>query len=272
MSQIPDFKLDGEIQELFFKSSDGKLFSVSKIRAMESRVWKDMLEVGKDQQEQCIITLSEDSETLLRVFKAMNAKDFLLKFPEELQDLKADTFIALAEAATKYEVELISAFLLLESKKRLCPKADEMKGWQGFEQDGWDITSIMRFFLVVKKLGNEQLIEAAAKMTLLIPDIILDQTEETLKMISYKEDLAPLYSFRLRWTQIKADILRHTWLGGVASYSLLSRSLNFSLLSDEESVSRSSVDITYSNWDVAARKLDQALLDLKYHSVEGSEI
>ena len=105
MSQEIDFKLDGEIKE----SSDEKLFSISKARAEQSKVWKDMIRVRESHKAETV-TLSEDSELLIKLFEALNVIEWLVERPIELQNLKAVSFVALLEAAGKYQAEIVSTF------------------------------------------------------------------------------------------------------------------------------------------------------------------
>lgn len=113
MSQEIDLKLDGEIKDLIFKSSDEKLFSISKARAEQSKVWKDMIRVGESHKAETV-TLSEDSELLIKLFEALNVMEWLVERPIELQNLKAVSFVALLEAAEKYQAEIVSTFIFLK--------------------------------------------------------------------------------------------------------------------------------------------------------------
>lgn len=43
-----DYECDGEVQDVFFKSLDGEVFSICKERVSNSVVWKDMLKMEKE--------------------------------------------------------------------------------------------------------------------------------------------------------------------------------------------------------------------------------
>lgn len=169
MSLQIDFILD-EDQDVIFSFSDGKLFSLSKARAMESKVWKDMLKLGQNQKEDPgLVSLSEDSKDLSLFLKVLSPKDWFLEAPEELQNLNAEAFINLIETSAKYVAEIVLGFLYMELKKRLWPNVDEMNDWKGFKEDGWEIAQILRFFVTAQSLSCPKLTNVAAKMTFLIP-------------------------------------------------------------------------------------------------------
>ena len=79
-----DYKIDGEVHEVVFKSSDGKLFSILKERALQSEVWKNMLQVGDNQTEEGGI-----DET--KAVKLDEKSDEVLVFLETLDQSKCFT-------------------------------------------------------------------------------------------------------------------------------------------------------------------------------------
>lgn len=76
MTPRTDFKLDGKDQELIFKSSDKKHFSLSETRAMENKVWKDMLEIGNDgnMKDQGVITLAARLGNSIQILQDLESK------------------------------------------------------------------------------------------------------------------------------------------------------------------------------------------------------
>lgn len=204
-----DFKIDGECQDLIFESSDDKLFSISKVRAAESKVWRDMLKFGKkeDVKDQPFIRLTEDSRTLLGFFTILGPKDWVASLPQELQKLQADSVVELVEAAEKYEAHIVFTFVYLELKRKMVPTFLDVEGWQGFQKgDGWDNFKILKLFVITERSEHQLLLNVAAKMTILIPDLLSCQTRETLEFVELRKHLAPLQKFRMRWEKIKGTI------------------------------------------------------------------
>lgn len=97
-------------------------------------------------------------------------------------------------------------FLFQEMKRRFCRAFISTEDLVGFEGDGWEVTQILSFFIIVERLPCKKLTNIAAKMTFLVNDIIRDPSKEMSQFLEFHRHIRPLHTFRSRWQKIKSTI------------------------------------------------------------------
>lgn len=99
-----DYKIDGEVHEVVFKSSDGKLFSILKEKALQSEVWKNMLQVGDNQTEEGgidetkAVKLDEKSDEVLVFLETLDQSKW-----KQMFYLSASSIAVQLKMADKYQ-------------------------------------------------------------------------------------------------------------------------------------------------------------------------
>lgn len=168
-------------------------------------------------------------------------------------------------------------------KRRFCRAFISTEDLVGFEGDGWEVTQILSFFIIVERLPCKKLTNIAAKMTFLVNDIIRDPSKEMSQFLEFHRHIRPLHTFRSRWQKIKSTIEKgvHYGPGGENWPKMKKRRLDISSLSHTSSLGHSRshyetlcrygcVESSAGLTEEGARAvfLDQALLDLEYIGLE----
>lgn len=257
---------------------------------MESKVWKDMLEIGNDgnMKDQGTITLAEDSATLFKFFKILNPRDLLDEddVPQEIRNLNADSVVSLMELAEKFNTPLVHTFIYLQLRQKMIPVFLDTEQWKGFRiGDGWDDLKILKFFVMADNSQHLKLLNVAAKMSFLIKDLLGAQSRQTVEFVDLKRHLAPLHHFRLRWEGVKAKLLDTTLIDDFSHEQqksfrkkLEAMPLNFVRglgnsfgkynLALKGSSSHTICASRLTSAGVQALYFDQALLDLEYRGMD----